>query len=54
MSVTVTDRAPNARATWAVSSPIGPAPVTSTRSPARTSARRQAQIPTETGSAIAA
>ena len=54
MSVTVTCTAPNARATWPARSPIGPAPVTSTRSPAVTPALRQAQTPTETGSAMAA
>ena len=32
------------------SRPIGPAPVTSTRSPALTPALRQAQMPTDSGS----
>ena len=48
--MTVTLSAPYARATWAVMMPIGPAPVTRTLVPGVTPARRQAQIPTESGS----
>ncbi len=49
-SVTVTSVAPEASATCIASSPMGPAPVTSTRSPALTPAFRQDQMPTESGS----
>ncbi len=45
-----TSVAPNALATCMASSPIGPAPVTSTRSPAEMPALRHAQMPTDTGS----
>jgi len=53
-SVTVTRAAPRARAACAASTPTGPAPLTSTSSPGWSRARRQAQIPTESGSQSAA
>ena len=46
----MTSVAPNASAHCSASSPIGPAPVTSTRSPALTPAFWHAQTPTESGS----
>jgi hypothetical protein len=46
--------APDARATSAVSRPIGPAPVTSTWSPAPAAALRQAHTATLSGSTSAA
>ena len=49
-SVTVISVAPKACAHCAASNPIGPAPVTSTRSPALTFAFWHAQTPTESGS----
>ena len=49
-SETVTSVAPNARAHCIASWPIGPAPVTSTRSPALTPAFWHAHTPTDSGS----
>ena len=49
-SATVISVAPNARAHCSARSPIGPAPVTSTRSPALTPAFWHAQTPTDKGS----
>ena len=49
-SETVTSVAPNASAHCIASCPIGPAPVTSTRSPALTPAFWHAHTPTESGS----
>jgi hypothetical protein len=46
--------APKASADCTATSPIGPAPVTSTRDPAPTRPLRQAQIPTDSGSSRAA
>ncbi len=54
VSLTATCAAPRARATSAQSSPTGPAPVTSTRSPGATSALWAAQTPTDSGSIRAA
>ena len=46
--------APKASAVCTATSPIGPAPVTSTRDPAPTRPLRQAQMPTDSGSSSAA
>ena len=51
-SVTMTSVAPAARATWATRSPMGPAPVTSTRWPILTWARCTAHTATASGSII--
>src|SRR3712207_7068895 len=54
ISDTTTSVAPKASAAWTLTSPIGPAPVTSTREPAPTRPLRQAQMPTDRGSSRAA
>ena len=54
MSETITSVAPNARATCAVTTPIGPAPAMSTRSPGWISALRAVAMATESGSMRAA
>src|SRR5699024_11498608 len=53
-SITTTVVAPKALAAAAVSTPIGPAPATSTEAPALTAALRTAAIPTPSGSSRAA
>ena len=53
-SDTITSVAPKASAACTLTSPIGPAPVTSTREPAVTRAFRHAQMPTDSGSSRAA